>query len=318
MQLNDEYRLAAYAVVASIAVLAISGAIVVSGDAPADTSQLSTDETDQVDRNPTIDESNRFDISVAETNSTVSFNRSERTCRGNLRVGDSDRSRTEVELDGVTVTLIEDHDEPFNEIERERFAKLVWSEVSGHAGLDDHEHVEIRVNQYYETVDREEPLDTVGVRARPVDDCLPTIQGEVTLDDRSVDVRTAYPELDEFELNITDTIGVLSDDDRALIEQLLGSNRYTSYTIQAEFDDPAQLNATVVEATNDGEVNVALTSPAVEGRTVVTRIDIQSETVRNAWTKVSTEKIEGTETVAVGDADGNSTVTFEAETEEQE
>ncbi|WP_049987385.1 hypothetical protein [Halobellus rufus] len=306
--MNDEYRLAAYAVAVSLAVLAISGAIVVAGDAPPDSSPSSTDRTDQ---NVTIDEANRIDISVADSNSTVAFDQGERTCRGNLRVDDPDQTRTDVELEGVTVTLVEDHDEPFDEINREQFAELVWDEVSATAGFENYDHVEIRVNQYYETVAREEPRDTVGVRVRPVDDCLPTVEAEVMLDNQSVDVRAAHPEIEDLELNVTDTMGVLDDTERKLLEQLLESNTYASYTIQTEFDTSSQLNATVLKATNDGVIEVKLTDPTIEGHTVITRVNLESETVLNTWTKISIEQSDGSNTVVVSDATDNSTVTFE-------
>ena len=318
MRTDDEYQLAAYAIAVSVVLLAASGAaIVVGGNAgptdgpPADpTGDVRPDDgTDRTDQNLTA-ESERIDVSVASIeNGTVDGG--ERTCRGDLRVDGSDRRRTDVRVDGVTVTLVEDHDEPFERIERERFAELVWEEASKHAGLDEYDHVEVRVNQYYETADREEPSDTVGIRVRPVDRCLPSVEGEIGLEERSVDVRSTHPKLDGVELNVTDGIGVLDGEDRTLLERLVESDRYAAYTLQAEFDDPTRLDATVLEATSDGEVEMELAPPDVEGRAVVVTVDLDDETVLDTWTRVSIEDVEGTDAVAVGDANGNETVTID-------
>jgi hypothetical protein len=316
MRIDDEYHLAAYAIAVSVVVLAASGAVIVadgtpshSPAAPNDDMRPSDDRTDRTERNVTAEGSERIDFTVASSdNGTLAVAGSEHTCRGDLRVDDPNRTRTDIRVDGVTVTLVEAHDEPFDEIERERFAELVWEETSQHAGLGEYDRIELRVNQYYETTDRETPSDTVGVRVRPVDRCLPTVEGEVSLDERSVDVRSAYPELGDIALNVTDEIGVLDDGDRSLVEGLVESNRYAAYTLQAEFDDPARLNATVLEATNDGEVKLELAPTGVDGRAVIVTVDLDEGTVVNTWTKVSIDDIDGTDTVALGGTDGNSTV----------
>jgi hypothetical protein len=318
MQVETEYRLAAYAIAIAIVVLAISGVAIVTGDSPPETmnaSQPTDTETTETGRNISVTESEQVDVSVVTANNdTVSFAPNDRTCRGGLRVDDPNRNQTDVELDNVTVTLVADHTAPFDEIERDQFAKLVWSEVSGRAGLAEHDHVEIRVNQYYETVERDEPLDTVGIRVRPVDHCLPVVDGEVSLDNQSVNVRSEYSDLEEIDLTLTDTIGVLNAEERKLVERLIVSDERASYTVQTEFSEPKRLNATVREATNDGTVTLELSSPVQEGRTVVVTIDLHSETVDTLWTKVSLERIEGTDTVTVGNADGNSTVTVDVNT----
>jgi hypothetical protein len=314
MQIDTEYQLAAYMVAIAVVVLAISGVVVVTADGPPDMtngSDASDNGTVAPGQNISVTESEQIDLSVGSTgNETITFDPTERTCRGGLRVDDPDQNQTDIRVDTVSVTLISDHTDPFTEIERERFAELVWNDVSQHAGLAEYEQIEIRVNQYYETVEREEPLDTVGVRVRPVDQCLPVVEGEVSLDNRSVTVRSGYSTLEEIDLTITDTIGVLNDEERDRVERLVESDERASYSVQTEFNEPDQLNATVVEATNDGEVTLELSPPDQAGRVVVVRVDLESEAIVNLWTKVSLERIEGTDTVTVGDSNGNSTITL--------
>ncbi|ACV49337.1 hypothetical protein [Halomicrobium mukohataei] len=307
--MRREYRLAAYALAVSALLLAASGAVVVADGSVADPTDESPEPTnDTVSTSGTDTET--VDVSVTNTSATT-FTVSEdgRTCGGALRVDDPNRTRTDVRVDGVTVTLIEAHGgEAFDEIDRQRFAALVWDEFSTSAGLGEYEHVELRVNQYYESVDREEPTDTVGVRASPADGCLPSVPGTVSLDDESVDVRSARPTLDGLDLTVTDTIGVLDDEERTLVERLVENDSQASYTVQQRFDDPSALAATVVEATNDGEVTLELTPPSADGPTVVVRIDLDTESVVTAYTKLSIESVD-TDTVVV---DGNETMTFEA------
>jgi hypothetical protein len=327
MRIDDEYQLAACAIAVSVVLLAASGAAIIAGGNASPTEELSAgpagdarpDGTDRTDQNLTAEESERIDVSVASVeNGTVAVDGGERTCRGDPRVDGSDRTRTDVRVDGATVTLVEDHDEPFERIERERFAELVWEETSKHAGLDEHDHVELRVNRYYETAAREKPSDTVGFRVRPTDGCLPSVEGEVEPEGRSVDVRSSHPELEDIELNVTDGIGVLDGDERILVERLVESDRHAAYTLQAEFDDPTRLDATVLEATSDGEIEMELAPPDVEGRAVVVRIDLDGEAVLDTWTRISIESVEGTDAVAVGDADGNGTVTVDLSDAEDE
>ncbi|MBO4249064.1 hypothetical protein IL252_14690 (plasmid) [Halomicrobium sp. IBSBa] len=311
--MRREYRLAAYALAVSALLLAASGAVVVADGSVTDSTDESPEPT-----NGTVTSSGTYtdadtetvDVSVTNTSATT-FTVSEagRTCSGALRVDAPNRTRTDVRVDGVTVTLIEAHGgEAFDEIDRQRFAALVWDEFSTSAGLSESEHVELRVNQYYESVDREEPTDTVGVRASPADSCLPSVAGTVSLDNESVDVRSAQPALDDLDLTITDTIGVLDDEERTLVERLVENDSQASYTVQQRFDDPSALAATVVEATNDGEVALELTASSSDSPTVVVRIDLETESVVTAYTKLSIEVVDETDTVVV---DGNETVTFE-------
>ncbi len=315
MQMHRDYRLAAYAVAVSALLLTASGAAVVAdgsaGNAPSESSPSET-ESNETTGSITVTNSTAFEVTTVSNDSgTVTFDQGDQTCGGGFRIDTPNRTRTDIQVRGVTVTLVEQHSgEPFDEIGREQFASLVWKEISGYAGLGAYDHIEVQVNQYYETVARDEPLDTVGIHARPVDNCLPAVEGEVALNSQSVAVRSSHSELEGLNLNITDTIGALNESERDSIDRLIESNERTSYAIQTEFDDPDTLDATVVEATDDSQVKLELTRPG-GGRTVVVRIDLESETVERTWTRVAVERIDGTDSVTVGNHGENETTSFE-------
>ncbi|KAA9404942.1 hypothetical protein EGO51_16525 [Haloarcula hispanica] len=315
MQMHRDYRLAAYAVAVSALLLTASGAAVVAdgsaGNAPSESSPSET-ESNETTGSITVTNSTAFEVTTVSNDSgTVTFDQGDQTCGGGFRIDTPNRTRTDIQVRGVTVTLVEQHSgEPFDEIGREQFASLVWKEISGYAGLGAYDHIEVQVNQYYETVARDEPLDTVGIHARPVDNCLPAVEGEVALNSQSVAVRSSHSELEGLNLNITDTIGVLNESERDSIDRLIESNERTSYAIQTEFDDPDTLDATVVEATDDSQVKLELTRPG-GGRTVVVRIDLESETVERTWTRVAVERIDGTDSLTVGNHGENETTSFE-------
>ncbi|MFD1687631.1 hypothetical protein [Halobellus litoreus] len=314
--MQREYRLAVYALAVSMLLLVASGAAIVAGgsqnDSPAEPHASEVERTQTA--NPvTATHSENVEIETVATNGTaLTVTQGDRTCRGSLRTADPNRNRTDIQVGDTTVTLVEHQTgEPFDEIEREAFARLVWRAVADDAGLEEYDHVEVQVNQYYETVDREDPLDTVGIRVYPVDACLPTVEGEVALDNQSVTVQSSHPELEDLQVEITDTIGVLSDDDRNTITQLIESNEHTSYNIQVEFDNPRALEATVIEATNDGEVELELTHPDSAGRAVVVTVDLESETIKQTWVQFKIQSMNNTNVVAVGDSETNETITFE-------
>ncbi|SEP33648.1 hypothetical protein SAMN05216388_11001, partial [Halorientalis persicus] len=164
------------------------------------------------------------------------------------------------------------------------------------------------VNQYYESLDREQPLDTAGITIRPQDGCLPTVRGEVDLADEDVTVIETLPALDDIELRITDSLGVLNDDERQLIEELVASNEGVSYNVQQQFTDAERLNATVLEATNDGRVDVRLTAAGSDGSAVVVTVDLEDETVVRSY---AMRELDADNVVMAGE-DGYETVTTDS------
>lgn len=302
--MHRDYKLAAYALAAAAVVLLASGALVAAGtgtDAPAgdaapDGENATANETDAQALNLTVSDGDEYDLT---------FVSGEGACGGALRAESPNRTETEVALDDVTVTLVErSTDEPFDGIDRERVAELAWDAAADRADFET-DRVEVRVTRYYESLDREEPLDTAGIRVRPVDGCLPTVAGELDLANETVDVRSVRPQLDDLDLAFTDEIGVLDADDEALIEDLVVADESAAYDVQTQFDDPDELDATVLEATNDGRVEVELTAPGTDGQAVVVTVDLDDETVVDSWTRISFDSVD---VASANETDGNVTV----------
>lgn len=282
--MNRDYKLAAYALALAAAFFIISGAVVVSGVGPNGVvGDIESDggPTQTVDGTSTpSNASERYDVSVAESsNETLTFTSEAPPCGGTSRVDASEYTRTDAQIGDTTVTLVYDDDTPFDEIDHRQFAAVVWSDVSNRAALDEYDRVEIRVTQYYETVDRERPLDAAGVTVRPSGRCVPYVSGEVDLHDEAVTVHRTLPAVDGLELEFTDTIGVLSEDEKELIEDLVASNDRASYNVRSQFDDRSTLEATVLAATNDGEIDIELTAAGDDGNAVHVTVDIDEETV---------------------------------------
>ncbi|MFC7325656.1 hypothetical protein ACFQMF_13835 [Halorubrum rutilum] len=321
--MERDYRIALYALGLSAVLLVAAGAVVASGFAPGATpapTQSDDDPTNGTDAVRFDRESDQqYDVTVtASDNGTVTFASATSGCGGVVAVNASDADRTDVQVDGTTVTLIEEHGgETFDGISRERVAELVWDATSDRAELDEYDRVTVRVNQYYESIDRERPLDTAGVTVRPYEDCLPTVRGEIDLAGEDVTVITTLPPLDDIELRITDGLGVLNDDERRLIEELVAADEEASYNVQQQFNDPERLNATVLEATNDDLVDVRLTTAGSDGSAVIVTIDLNDETVVRSY---ATLELDADDVVMFGEGenetvsmDGGGTVTFETD-----
>ncbi|WP_092664391.1 hypothetical protein [Halorientalis persicus] len=319
--MQRDYRIALYALGMSAVLLVAAGAVVASGFAPGATPPATQSDGDPTNGTDTVrldrKSSQQYDVTVDESgNGTITFDSTASRCGGVVAVNASDADRTDVQVDGTTITLLEEHGgEAFDGISRERFAELVWAATSDRAGLDEYDHVTVRVNQYYESLDREQPLDTAGITIRPQDGCLPTVRGEADLADEDVTVIETLPALDDIELRITDSLGVLSDDERRLIEELVASDEGASYNVQQQFNDPERLNATVLEATNKGRVDVRLTAPESDGSAVVVTVDLRDESVVQSY---ATVELDADNIVRVGEdsnetvsTDSGETITFE-------
>ncbi|PHQ46116.1 hypothetical protein DJ68_09055 [Halorubrum sp. C3] len=314
--MNREYKLAGYALAAALVLFTLSGVVVVSGFAPADAA-LSADGTPQSELPVTDGETvssnatntTQFNVTTVNgTAGTLAVTDGTSTCSGALRTDTQNATRTDVQVDDTTITLISDDATPFETIERQRLAEVIWSEVSTQSELSQYEHVNIYVNQYYETTARTNPLGVAGVTARPADDCLPTVSGEVTLRNETVDIHRTLPALDELTVNVSDSLGVLEPADTALLERLLVKDEHASYTIQNQFEDPSSLNATVVEASTDGDVELELSAAAADGRHVLVTVNLETETVVQSTAVL---EVDMSNTVTNESADGATTITVE-------
>jgi hypothetical protein len=311
--MNSNYRYAAYALAASAIVLLATGAVVVSGVAfepPTNTGpSIPSDQTNVVTLNET--DVQTYDVSLDENGSTFTLDGVESTCSGPLSVDASNETHTDVRVGDTTVTLVEHHDgEAVDDIGPDRLAELVWDTASQRAGLEDHDQVEVQVNQFYETTAREQPLNVAGITVRPVDTCLPTVRGQVDLLNETVTVNSAFADLRTLNLTVTDDIGVLDAAERDRLAALIVSDAQASYNVQRLFDDPVTLDAAVVEATDDGHVDVELTVPGGDDATVGVTVDFEDDTVVRSWTQMT---LDASQVVTVDETDTNHTVTVDVE-----
>ena len=288
--MQRDYRLAIYALGISTVLLVASGAAVVAGASlspgPTDDPGSETNAT-KLD----ADHQQQFNETLTQTgDGKYTLRPAQRTCSGALRLNSPDRNSTSHQVGDVTVTLVSHHDSaPVDEIGRQRLAELVVEATSNRAGLNEYSHLEVRVNQYYESTARDEPLDIAGIHVRPTDDCLPSVRGTVNLTNETVDVRTARPDIDEVSLNYTDKIGVLDQADRELIERLVVADKQTSYNVRAHLDATA-LEATVTEATADGHVDIKLQRSDGNGSSVMLTVDLDAETVVHSWVEIQIDE----------------------------
>lgn len=288
--MQRDYRLAIYALGISVVLLVASGAAVIAG------ASLSAGPTDDPgnETNVTkldVDHQQQVNETLVQTgDSTYTLQQAQRTCSGALRLNNPDRNSTSHQVGNVTVTLVSHHDSaPIDEFGRQRVAELVVDATSERAGLSEYSRLEVQVNQYYESTARDEPLDIAGIRVRPTDDCLPSVQATVNLANETVNVRTARPDIDEMSLNYTDEIGVLDQDDREMIERLVVADGQTSYNVRAHLDATA-LEATITEATADGHVDIELQRPDGTGSTVMLTVDLDTETVVHSWVEIQIDE----------------------------
>lgn len=289
--MNREYKFAAYALALAAVLFAVSGAIVVSGVGPGGgTGDPASDGEPTRTANETTG-LDQYDVSVASSsNETLTFTSATPSCSGPSLVGASEPDRTETRLGDTTVTLIADDDAPFDELDRQQFAALVRDAVSNRTSLDEYAHLEMRVTQYYESLDREQPRDVAGVTVRPREQCLPYASGDVDLDDETVTIRRTLSPVESLELAFTDAIGVLDDDEKELIEDLVAADGQASYNVQRQFDESQTLDATVLEATNDGRIDLELTRPDRDGSAVRVTVNLDEETVVRSSTVLELEK----------------------------
>ncbi len=300
--MQRDYRFAIYALGIATVLFVASGAAVMAGSGlsagPADGPANERNVTEKTAADQ------QFNVTLNRTgDGEYTFRQADRTCSGALRLDGLSRNRTTHQVGNVTVTLVSHHDGAAVEtVGRQRFAELVVEETGDRAGLSAYGQLEVQVNQYYESTAREEPLGVAGIRVRPADDCLPSVRGTVDLANETADVRTAHPDIDEVSLNYTDNIGVLDQDDRALIERLVVSDGQTSYNIRTHLD-ATELRATTAEATGDGRVDVELQRPGGNGSAVMLTVDLDSETVVNSWVERQIEE----ENVRTVEADARNT-----------
>jgi hypothetical protein len=282
--MRRDYRLAMYALGIATVLLAASGIAVIAG------ATLSPDATD----GPADDDvaqpngdGQRFDGSVTRTDGDeYTVRQAQRTCGGALRLNGTERTGTSHRVEDVTVTLVSRHNgSVVDEIGRQRLAELIVERTGDRVGLGEHSRLEVRVNQFYESTAREEPLDIAGIRVRPAADCLPSVRGTVNRTTETITVQTTRPDLDAVALNYSDDIGVLERDDRELIERLVVADEQASYNVRTHID-ATELEATVVEATADDHVDIKLEHPNGSGSTVMLTVDLGSETVAHTWVEI--------------------------------
>ncbi|ELY91193.1 hypothetical protein [Natrinema altunense] len=216
-----------------------------------------------------------------------------------VEVTTPNETETSVELDGVTVSLVE-HRESLSEHDPEEFAALVWASEDVRRYFDDPETIEMDVKQDRE-LDAETgeftPTDTRTVRVTPTDDRLPSAVAVVDPAAETVTVKRGLPALESVDLEFTDETSLVTDADRDLIEEVVRADDAASYTIQSQFDDPDELNATVTAATGDGPetVTVELAPPDVETASVSVTVDLENRTVTRSFVVFETLDIEVTD-----------------------
>ncbi|MBZ6493376.1 hypothetical protein [Natrinema longum] len=204
-----------------------------------------------------------------------------------VEVTTSNETKTSVELDDVTVSLVE-HRESLSEHDPEEFAALVWASEDVRRYFDDPERIEMDVKQDRE-LDAETgeftPTDTMTVRVTPTDDRLPNAVAVVDPAAETVTVKRGLPALEPVDLEFTDETGLVTDADRDLIEDVVRADDAASYTIQSQFDDPDDLDATVTAATGDGPetVTMELAPPGVETASVSVTVDLENRTVTRSF-----------------------------------
>ncbi|WP_049921049.1 hypothetical protein [Halopiger djelfimassiliensis] len=124
-------------------------------------------------------------------------------------------------------------------------------------------------------------------------------------------------DLDDVDLEITDENDLLTDDERDLLENLVVDDPGVRSSLQRQFDDPDELGGTVSRAeTFDAEtgefverddiVKVALAPPTVDDEAVVSRIDLENETVTQTHTKVTLDSVENDYEITIEELDGHS------------
>lgn len=287
--MQRDYRLAMYALSISTLLLVASGTAVIAGanlsSGPAEDSANET--ITQLD----ADQHQQLNGTVAQSDdSTYTLEPAQRTCSGALRLNSPDHNNTSHQIGNVTVTLVSHHDGGVvDEIGRQQFVDLVTEATGNRAGLDGYSHLEVQVNQYYQSTAREDPRDIAGIHVRPVDSCLPSVRGTVNGTNETVVVQTVRSDIDEVSLNYTDEVDVLDQDDRELIERLVVADKQTSYNVRAHLD-VTTLQATVTEATADDHVNIKLQRPDGNGSTVMLTVDLDAETVVHSWVEIQIDE----------------------------
>lgn len=303
--MQRDYRLAMYALGISTVLLIASGATVIAGASQSGGIDGPINETADAPANETVDmrldTDQQINVTATRTDdSEYTFQQAQRTCSGALRLDSPERNSTRHQVGDVTVTLVTHHDgATVDAIGRQRLAELVVDETSDRAGLGEYSHLEVQVNQYYESTERVEPLNVAGMHVRPVDDCLPSVRGTVNRTNETIDVRTARPDVDEVNLNFVDEVGVLEQDDRELIEHLVVADGQTSYNVRTHLD-ATTLEATVTEATADGAVDIELQRPDGNGSSVMLTVDLNAETVTHTWVELQIAE----ENIEMADGDG--------------
>ncbi|WP_324761086.1 hypothetical protein [Haloarcula montana] len=288
--MQRDYRLATYAFSIAIVLFAASGAALMAGASPsADPAEDSGTNTSTTKLN-TDQQQDSETVRVA--NSTVyTFQQAQRTCSGALRLDSPNHTSTTHQVGNVTVTLVSHHDGMVvEEVGRQRLAERVVDATHTRAGLGAYTHLEVQVNQYYESTAREDPLDIAGIRVRPAEDCLPYVRGTLNGTNETMTVQTARPDVDEVRLNFTDGAESLDQDDQELIERLVVSDPQTSYNVRAHLD-ATTLQATVIEVADD-DVDVELRRPDGNGSSLMVTVDLDRETVVTSGVEIQLDRSE--------------------------
>ena len=219
------------------------------------------------------------------------------------------RTETEHEVGNRTVVLNEDdRDELFEDRSRAAFVETVWKRTASEADFEADSRIEVRVDQGYESVDRDRPTGEAFVTVSPEASRLPEVRATVDLSNETVTVTRVLPELGAVDLDVTDEIDRLEAEDEALLERIVERGGEVSYQVQREFEDPDSLTATVVEASADGDVDVHLSHPEQTATTVGLTLDLERETVENSWVVMEIDS----SNLQTANASENGTVEFES------
>ncbi|MFC7078503.1 hypothetical protein [Haloarcula halophila] len=286
--MQRDYRLATYAFGIAIVLFATSGAALMVGASPS-AGPVEDPGTDTSSTKPNTDQQQDSET-VREANGVYTFQQAKRTCSGALRLDSPNHTSTIHQVGNVTVTLVSHHDGMVvEEVGRQHLAERVVDATHTRAGLGAYTHLEVQVNQYYESTAREDPLDIAGIRVRPAGDCLPYVRGTLNGTNETMSVQTARTDVDEVRLNFTDGVESLDRDDRELIERLVVSDPQTSYNVRAHLD-ATTLQATVTKATADGYVDVELRRPDRNGSSVTITVDLDRETVVTSGVEIQLDR----------------------------
>jgi hypothetical protein len=292
--MNKEYK-------ATVIVLGVASALLV-GAAIITTSGLGASVSEEPNNITVVDStSDSFDVKLIENSSEF-----ENGTSVWVREGEN-RSTNEYEVDGKTVVLnADERDEMFEGTEKKTYAKNVYDAVKSEAEYKNFASIEIQVDQIYESGDHDTPTDEAIVHVRPANQRVPEVTAITSLSADSVNVTSTVPRVTDVDITIKEGLGVLNDSDVDTLEQLATEGHDLSYYIAQEFEDPSEISATVIEATNDGTVDLHLSQTESDSQVGVT-VDLDDDEVESTWMIVSLEDSD----LTISEANSTETVEFE-------